>query len=186
MTEFLRQVPLPKMVVAVAQRDVVYASTTFGASLAHSRLEAAYLIAGVLGSAMASWYLLMAGLTLGLWIQRLMPNEINGLPVPALKPSVESDAGQRVIRLVRDFHLQPPGPDEWKALDDAVFDLYKLDDEDRIVIRDGLLKASWQWEHGRNRSVEPVCLGELQTHARAFLASMDVWLSVLNRRRMRA
>ena len=184
--EFLRQAPLPRMVVAVAERDVVYTSAIFGASFANSQLETAYLVAGILGSAMASWYLLMTGSVLGLWMRRLRPNEINEMPVPVLEPSVASDAGQRVIRLVRDFHRQPPGPDEWKALDEAVFDLYGLDDEDRMVVRDGLLRASWQWKEGRSRSVEPVGVNELQTYARAFLTSMDVWFSALNRRRMRA
>ena len=172
--------------MAVAERDVVYTSAIFGASFANSQLETAYLVAGILGSAMASWYLLMTGSVLGLWMRRLGPNEINEMPVPVLEPSVASDAGQRVIRLVRDFHRQPPGPDEWKALDEAVFDLYGLDDEDRMVVRDGLLRASWQWKEGRSRSVEPVGVNELQTYARAFLTSMDVWFSALNRRRMRA
>ena len=184
--EFLREVPLPRMVVAVAERDVVYTSAIFGASFAHSQSEIAYLVAGILGSAMASWYLLMTGSTLGLWMQRLRPNEINEMPVPALEPSVASDAGQRVIRLVRDFHRRPPGPDGWKELDEAAFDLYGLDDEDRIVIRDGLLRASWQWKEGLSRSVEPVGVNELQTYARAFLTSMDAWFSATNDMRMRA
>ena len=184
--EFLRQVPLPRMVVAVAERDVVYAGATFGVSFAHSGLEMGYLVAGVLGSALASWYVLMTGSSFGLWMRRIKPKDLKRMPVPALEPSVESGAGQRVIRLVRDLHRQPPGPDEWKALDEAVFDLYRLDDEDRMVIRDGLLRAGWQWREGLSRSVEPVGVNELQTYARAFLTSMDVWFSALNRRRMRA
>ena len=185
-TEFLRQVPLPRMVVAIAERDVVYTRATFGASFSHSHLEAAYLVAGILGSALASWYLLMTGSSIGPWMQRLKPEGVNRMPVPALEPSVESDAGKRVIRLVRDFHRRPPGPDDWKALDEAVFDLYGLDDEDRIVIRDGLLRASWEWKEGRSRSVEPVGVSELQTYARAFLTSMDAWFSATTDMRMRA
>ena len=184
--EFLRQAPLPRMVVAVAERDAVYTSATFGASFADLRLETAYLVAGVLGSALASWYALMTGSSFGLWMRRVKSKDLKRMPVPALEPSVESDAGQRVIRLVRDFHRQPPGPDGWNALDEAVFDLYRLDDEDRIVVRDGLLRASWQWKEGQSRSVKPVGVAELQIYARAFLSSMDVWFSALNRRRMRA
>lgn len=119
-------------------------------------------------------------------MRRLRPEDLKRMPVPALEASVESDAGQRVIRLVREFHRQPPGPDGWNELDEAVSDLYRLDDEDRIVIRDGLVRASWQWKQGRSRSVEPVGLRELQAYARAFLASMDAWFSVTNDMRMRA
>ena len=185
-SEFLRQVPSPRLVVAIAQRDVVFTSGTFGASFGLSQLEIAFIVAGILGSALASWFLLMTGSSLGLWMPRVRPNEINGMPVPALQPSVESGAGQRVLQLVRDFHGHPPSSADWNALDEAVFDLYGMDDEDRIVIRDGLLRAGWQWQDGRGRSVDPVGVCELQAYARAFLTSIDVWFSATERMRMRA
>ena len=185
-TEFLRQVPRPRVVVAVAQRDVVFTNATFGASFGLSQLEIAFIVAGILGSALASWFLLMTGSSLGLWMPRVRPNEINGMPVPALQPSVESGAGQRVLQLVRDFHGHPPSPADWNALDEAVFDLYEMDNEDRIIIRDGLLRSGWQWQEGRGRSVNPVGLSELQAYARGFLTSMDAWFSATERMRMRA
>ena len=184
MSEFLRQVTSPRLVVAIAQRDVVFTSGAFGASFAHSQLEVAYLVAGILGSALASWFLLMTGSAFGLWMRRARPKDLVGMPVPALGESTGLDAGQRVVRLVRDFNGRPPSPADWNALDEAVFDLYGMDDEDRIVIRDGLLRAGWQWQDGRSRSVDPVGVSELQAYARAFLTSMDVWFSALNRRRM--
>ena len=185
-SEFLRQVPSPRLVVAIAQRDVVFTSGTFGASFGLSQLEIAFIVAGILGSALASWFLLMTGSSLGLWMPRVRPNEINGMPVPALQPSVESGAGQRVLQLVRDFHGHPPSSADWNALDEAVFDLYGMDNEDRIIIRDGLLRSGWQWQEGRGRSVDPVGLSELQAYARGFLTSMDAWFSATERMRMRA
>ena len=185
-SEFLRQVPSPRPVVSIAQRDVVFTSGTFGASFAHAQLETAYLVAGILASAMASWFLLMTGSAFGLWMRRARPKDIVAMPAPALEESAGLGPGQRVLQLVREFHGRSPSPADWDALDEAVFDLYGMDDEDRIVIRDGLLRAGWQWREGRDRSVEPVGVSELQAYARAFLTSMDVWFSALNRRRMRA
>ena len=183
-SEFLRQVPSPRLVVAIAQRDVVFTSGTFGASFAQEQSEIAYLVAGILGSALASWFLLMTGSAFGLWMRRARPKDIVAMPAPALAESAGVDARQRVVQLVRDFHGRPPSPADWNALDEAVFDLYGMDDEDRIVTRDGLLRAGWQWQEGRSRSVDPVGVCELQAYARAFLTSMDVWFSALNRRRM--
>jgi len=185
-SEFLRQVPSPRLVVAIAQRDVVFTSGTYGASFAPSQLEVAYLVAGILGSALASWFLLMTGSAFGLWMRRARPKDIVAMPAPALAESIGLDAGQRVVRLVRDFHGRPPSPADWNALDEAVFDLYGMDDEDRIVIRDGLSRAGWQWREGRSRSVDPVGVSELQAYARAFLTSIDVWFSATERMRMRA
>ena len=186
MSEFLRQVPSPRLVVAIAQRDVVFTSGAFGASFAHSQLEVAYLVAGILGSALASWFLLMTGSAFGLWMRRARPKDIVAMPVPKLAGSAGLDAGQRVVRLVCDRHGRPPSPADWNALDAAVFDLYGMDDEDRIIIRDGLLRAGWQWQDGRSRSVDPVGVSELQAYARAFLTSMDAWFSATERMRMRS
>ena len=176
----------PRAVVAVAERDVVFPDSSFGASFAGIPSEAAYLTAGILGSALASWYFLMTGSIFGLWVQLLMIKDVAEMPVPALEENLESDAGRRVVRLVRAFHRQAPAADDWKALDDAVFDLYELDDADRIVVRDGLFRAGWQWEAGRKQSIEPAGTNELRNYARAFLSTMDAWLSASKRRRMRA
>ena len=108
------------------------------------------------------------------------------MPARALERNLESDAGRRVVRLVRAFHRRTPDADGWKALDDAVFDLYELDATDRIVVRDGLFRAGWQWKPGRDQSVEPVGADDLRNYAGAFLSTMDAWLSASNRRRMRA
>ena len=126
----------------------------------------------------------MTGSAFGPWMRRARPKDIVAMPAPALGESAGLDAGRRVVRIVRDRHRRPPSPADWNALDEAVFNLYGMDDEDRIIIRDGLLRAGWQWQDGRSQSVEPVGVSELQAYSRAFLTSMDVWFSALNRRRM--
>ena len=176
----------PRAVVAVAERDVVFPDSCYGASFSGTRPEAAYLAAGILGSALASWYFLMTGSTFGLWIQRLKHKDIAVMPAPALDQGVESEAGRRIVRLVRALHRRAPAAADWSMLDDAVFDLYELDEADRIVVRDGLRRAGWQWKPERDRSVEPAGADDLRQYASAFLSTMDAWLSASNRRRMRA
>ena len=182
--QFMQGAPRP--VVAVAERDAVFTDAFYGASFSDGSLSVAYLVAGILGSALASWYLLMTGSAFGLWIWRLKMSDITALPAPALQENVESVAGQRVIQTVRTLHRQQPDSADWHALDDAVFDLYELDEADRIIVRDGLFRAGWQWKAGRDESVAPADVGDLQKYAKAFLSTMDAWLSASNRRRMRA
>ena len=131
--EYMRGGPRP--VTAVSERDLVYTDAYFGVSFGDNHSDAAYLVSGILSSALASWYVLMTGSTFGLWIQRLKSADVVGMPSPDLDNAVKFDVGQRIVHLVRSFHHESPGENSLKSLDDAVFDLYELADTDRIVVR---------------------------------------------------
>ena len=176
----------PRAVVAVVEEDTVYSGAYFGVSFRAVGAEEAHLVAGILSSALATWYFLMTGSAFGIWMRRVMRADIAPLPTPDLAQSVSSEPGRRVIQLVRAFHKRAPEDDDWNSLDDAVFDLYGLDDEDRIVMRDGLFQASWQWQKGKLHSVEAADEGDLEAYAAVFLATMDAWLDASSSRRMRA
>ena len=176
----------PRLVVTVAEQDTVYSDSYFGVSFSESKPDAAHLVAGILGSALATWYCLMSGSAFGLWLRRVKRADVAALPTPDLGASLGCAAGKRIVRLARAFHDRAPNDDDWRSLDEAVFDLYGLDDEDRIVVRDGLERARSQWLAGRRASVAPADEADLKAYARAFLLSMDAWLSAGNRRRLRA
>ena len=176
----------PRSVVRVGEQDVVFTDAWYGASFAGVGSEIAYLVAGILGSALASWHFLMTGSSFGLWVSRLKLKDIVPLPTPALREHGESRAGRRVAELASALDRGPLDASGWNELDDAVFDLYGLGETDRIIVRDGLFRAGWQWEAGRERSVTPSGVDDLERYAEAFLDTMDAWLSASNRRRMRA
>ena len=87
----------PRPITAIAERDLVYGDAYFGASFTGSQSDAAYLTAGILGSAIASWYVLMTGSTFGLWIQRLKRADVVTMPTPDLGNVVDSPLGRRIV-----------------------------------------------------------------------------------------
>ena len=186
--EFLRGGPRP--VAAVMDRDTVFTDAFFGAAFPTSRREVAHLLAAVLSSSLASWFFLMIASAFGISMRRIKCRDVERLPVPDLAASCRSDAGHRLIRLARDLRRRPPtGADDprWPTLDEAVFDLYGLHDAERVAVRDGRFRASWQWKDGRERSVEAaVPEPHLLDYARTFLSVMDAWLAAGKRRHMRA
>lgn len=184
--KFMRVDPRPLVVATVVERDAVFADAYYGVSFSGAPSEPAHLVAGILGSALASWYFLMTSSQFGLWMQQLLLRDVATMPIPDLEESLETHPGNRIVQLSRNFHQQAPDADDWEALDDAVFDLYELDESERIVVRDGLFRASWQWKAGRLESIASAGANDLAAYARAFLSTMDTWLSVSNRRRMRA
>ena len=174
-------------VVAVTDRDTVFADAFLGAALPTDRREVAHILAAVLSSSLASWFLLMTASTFGLWMRLIERGDLVQMPVPDLEAAPRSEAGRRLIRLARKFQRNPPRAADWRALDDAVFDLYGLDEAERTVARDGLFRASWQWKPGRLESAKPaLAQPHLLDYARTFLATVDAWLAARKRRHIRA
>ena len=181
--EFLE--PGGRVVSAVAERDLVFTDAFFAAALPREESDLAYALAAILRSSLASWFLLMTGSTFGLWMQRLLLRDIENMPVPRLDELVGTPAGRRLIDLVRKERTVAHVGHDWREMDEAVFDLYGLDDADRIVAKDGLIRAGWEWKSGR---VESAMAAEadpdIVAYTDTFLAAVDAWIST-GRRRMR-
>ena len=182
--EFVRSDGRP--VVAVTDRDTVFNNSIFGAALPSVWSDAAHLLAAILSSALASWYYLMTASAFGLWMRRLLLQDVEHMPVPDIEKALYSKVGIRLTELAREFQDGTPSPSEWDSLDEAVFDLYDLDESDRIVARDGLFRASWQWQAGRNASVKAAEVRDVSIYARTFQMAVEAWLSAANQRCMRA
>ena len=183
--EFLKVGPRP--VVAIADQDTVFTDAYFGAAFPPQRREAAAVLAAVLSSSLASWFFLMTASTFGLWIPRIKLRDIVQMPVPDLEAAPRSKAGRRLIHIARKLQQSPPRDADWRTLDEAVFNLYGLDEAERIVAHDGLFRASWQWKPGRIESAKPADPEpHLLDYARTFLSAMDGWLAARRRRHMRA
>ncbi len=177
----------PRAIVAVADRDLVYTNAYFGASLPAAHRQSAHLLAVILSSSLASWFFLMSASEFGIWKRRLLRHDVVLLPIPELKEAVKSDAGKRLLQIESRLQRQIPSEDDWLSLDEAVFDLYDLDETDRIVVRDGLFRATWQWQDGRENSVASTyARTNVAQYAKVFLNVITGWLAARNKRHMRA
>ena len=175
-------------IVAVANRDMVFSDAYYGASFPTEHRETADMLAAVLSSSLATWFFLMDMSEFGLGKRRIKLGDVAQMPIPDLETASRSEAGKFLIDLVWKLQGNPPSDaDWWWTLDDAVFDLYGLDKTERIVARDGLFRASWQWKPGRNKSAAPVSVQpHMLDYARTFLATMDIWLAARKQRHMHA
>lgn len=177
----------PRPLVAVAERDLVYTNAFFGAALPSIRHDEAHLLAGILSSSLASWFFLMTASEFGIWKRRLLRHDISLLPIPDPVGAIRTDAGKRLLGTAKELRVKEITVDDWSALDEAVFDLYDLDPADRLVVRDGLYRASWQWQDGRESSVANADIDQdLRHYAGAFISVINGWLAARNQRRMRA
>jgi N-6 DNA Methylase len=177
----------PRALTAVAGRDLVYTDAYFGVALTHNLLDAAHLISMILSSSLASWYFLMTASEFGVWKRRLLTRDVGKLPIPQISQALESDSGKALLALRRTFFGGEVSAANWLVLDSLVADLYSLDNFDRAIVQDGLCKASWQWEEGRDATAEPATIdSDLRPYAEMFLSGMDVWLEASGMRSMKA
>ncbi len=174
-------------IAAVSERDLIFTDAFFGVSLPRNHASIAYLLVAVLSSSLASWFFTMTASEFAIWKRKLLIRDVNLVPVPDLKTAAASPIGNRLLQVSKRMNAESGGPDDWTALDRAVFDLYGLDEADRAVVEDGLFRASWQWQAGREASVSPASIhSDLSNYARLFLSVVSGWLSIRNERRMRA
>jgi len=201
----------PRALVAVAERDLVFTNAYFGAALPATHCLAAHLLAAILSSSLATWFFLMTASEFGIWKRRVLRHDVALLPTPDLTQAVKSQSGTRLLEIERNLRTRQYtmdeeivkvtkiGNEDWKALDEAVFDLYDLDATDRILMRDGLYRASWQWQAGRESSITHADIqsdssskvgvedeSDIFHYAKTFLAVISGWLAARNKRRMRA
>lgn len=177
----------PRPMVAVADHDLVFTDSYFGVSLPTKHKHSAHLLAAILSSALASWFFGLTASEFGIYKRKLLIRDVGALPVPDFKDAVDSDSGQRLLAIEKAMRSQPEAPPDWVALDEAVFDLYELTDSDRVVVRDGHLRAGWQWEDGRAFSaVSSDSSVEVAEYAKTFLSVMNGWFSARRKRHMRA
>lgn len=176
----------PRPIVAVADRDLIYTNAYFGAAMPSSDPRLAYLLAAILSSSLASWFFLMSASEFGIWKRRLLRHDVSLMPTPELRAAIQTEAGRKLLEMSSKFQLKEPSDTDWKSLDDAVFDLYGIDDADRIVVTDGLYRAGWQWSAGRENSVSNAAESELFDYAYTFMSVIDGWLSARGKRHIRA
>ena len=127
----------------------------------------------------------MKSSALGLPSSQLLISDLNRFPVPDLRSAVGSTNGRSVLEIASSLQERVPTESDWNDLDEAVFDLYELDESERVVVRDGLARTGCLWQRGQRASAAPAGVEDLRSYARAFLGTMDAWLSARNVRRMR-
>jgi hypothetical protein len=176
-----------RSVVALVDRDLIYTDAYFGITLAQENHQHGRLVAAILGSALTSWFLLMTAAEFGLWKRHLFAADLSLLPIPDPSIAVRSGSGRKLLALEEELRSRSVAPEDWKRLDQAVFDLYELDAADRIVVSDGLARAGWQWREGLEQSAGLATLADdLQPYAQVFSATIDGWLQATGERRIRA
>jgi hypothetical protein len=168
--------------IGLSPTDVVYTRSFYGISFADAERDMAPRLAGVLLSAVTSWQLLLTAAEFGIHKRKLLLQDIQAILVPS-DDVLRSSQGAAVADAFRELSVRKTDDTRrFVDLDSAVFELYGLAEDDRLVVLDGLERARREYAQWRSEADQPVSEAQLRAYAKAFLRSINAWRCALQRK----
>ncbi|HWS90677.1 MAG TPA: N-6 DNA methylase [Pyrinomonadaceae bacterium] len=118
-----------------SNEDVVYSESYYGISFPRSRVRWAHYLNAILNSSLATYFLFMTSTVWGVERDEVRAEDILRLPIPI--EAEESLPG--IIDLETQLRHSDEGSNRERLerqLDEAIFNLYGLDDNERVLVQD--------------------------------------------------
>lgn len=163
-------------VAAAASRSVAYSESFFGVAFPDGGLDMARQLAGVLNSALLSWFVFMTGAEYGVYKRRAFRSDLEAMPFPS--SGTNSTAGRALLDWIAKQELKGGAEQEadLERLDELVFDWYGLTSDEAAVVRDGLACARAEFDAGRKRLHAPATVDQVEQYAGALASVVNSWL----------
>ena len=173
---------------AVSSVNVLYSQSFFGVSFVASEPRFAYLLAAILNSSVAVLQFAFGGPTWGLERPTVAPHDLLSLRIPFLH-SIESGLVHAVLEVEKRAASAPHNPTVLAALDEAVFDLYDLEPEERILATDSVDRAReliFQNRKERDELARPPDTVDLVEYAGQVVCTVNAYLRTQDTRHIEA
>ena len=175
------RVGIARPAVGVSEKDLVYTRSYYGMSFFGRPQRLVYPLAGVLMSSMMAWHILLTGSEFGIHTRKALRQDIVSFPTPPMDALLSSDAlpiASAVDDLMRTNRYDDVALSQ---LDEAVFDVYGLDDHERLVVLDGVARGRREFKKPRMEAEQPVSGAQLDSYAAVFLSVINAWQAALGR-----
>ena len=173
---------------AVHQEDVLYTQNFYGVSFLGADPSFPYVFSGILNSSLTAFQFALGGPTWGLERPTVEPHDLLSLRVPELA-RCEPDLVTAVVKAERRAAADRDNPEALEELDQAVFNLYGLEPEERVLARDSVWRARYLiFENRAERTamVRAPSAEHLQAYATQVGRTVDAYLRVRGERHLEA
>lgn len=173
---------------AVNDQDVLYTQGYFGISFAGSEPRFAYLLSGVMNSSLTAFQFALGGPTWGLERPTVEPHDLLSLRMPFLG-DLDDHVIEAVVEAEKRAALTPDDLAALDQLDDAVFELYGLDRNERTLARDSVARARYLIFENRGERIQLVKSPDssnLRDYAGEVAQTVDAYLRARNERHLEA
>lgn len=173
---------------AVHKGDVLYTQNFYGVSFRDVDPAYAYALSGILNSSLTAFQFALGGPTWGLERPTVEPHDLLSLRVPSLH-NVSREKLDALVRAERVAAASPQDPERLAKLDEAVFDLYDLETEERVVASDSVERARYLiFENRKERLglIVPPPIGAIREYAHQVTLTVNAYLRARGERHLEA
>lgn len=173
---------------AVSLNDVLYTQNFYGVSFAGADVTYAYVLNAILNSSLTAFQLAFGGPTWGLERPTVEPHDLLSLRMPDLM-NIDPTLLKTLIEAENAAAAEPEDDTRLRALDEAVFDLYEMEPDERVLARDSVLRARYLiFENRSERSglVTPPDAPSLRAYAGQVAKTVDAYLRARDERHLEA
>ncbi|MGX9117224.1 N-6 DNA methylase [Mesorhizobium sp. BHbsci] len=173
---------------AVQEGDVLYTQNFYGVSFRDADPAYAFALSGILNSSLTAFQFALGGPTWGLERPTVEPHDLLSLRVPPLH-KISRQQLDALIYAENAAAAMPDDAERLVALDEAVFDLYELEPEERVVSADSVDRARYLiFENRKERAGLTVAPGEdaLRGYAQQVTLTVNAYLRARGERHLEA
>ncbi|MEQ8440540.1 MAG: N-6 DNA methylase [Alphaproteobacteria bacterium] len=173
---------------AVHPGDVLYTQNFFGVSFRGADTTFAYVLSGILNSSVTAFQFAFGGPTWGLERPTVEPHDLLSLRIPSLS-SIDQRLLNAVVETEKQAAAAPEDKDNLRKLDEAVFDLYDLEADERILVRDSVAHARhlvFENRAERIGEIKPPTSDLLKAYAKQVAGAVDAYLRARGERHLEA
>ena len=173
---------------AVHDADVLYTQNFYGVSFRDADADHAFALSGILNSSLTAFQLALGGPTWGLERPTVEPHDLLSLRIPPLNKISRA----QLDALLRAERAAAAAPDDAKrliALDEAVFDLYDLEPEERVLAADSVERARYLIFENRAERMGLIAApgtDDLRAYARQVTTTVNAYLRARGDRHLEA
>ena len=174
---------------AFSEEDIVYTKSYSGITFAENLVHLAHYLNGVINSSIASYFIFMTASSWGIERHKVMTQDLAQLPVPEPNEDNERLITQ-IIEIegrLRDSSNKSVERDLKKQLDKAVFDLYDLNDDERILVEDTTqITIDLYMNREKSAALKKPKATDLEAYTLSFMSVIEPFFDTLKERSIAA
>ena len=175
------------VISAFSVNDVLYTNSYSGIAITKEPKSIANYINGVINSSISSYFLFMTASSWGIERKKIMTQDLARLPIP--NPNeLESEKLNKLLEIESQLRQCNDKTEEKKLkqqLDKAVFDIYNLNQQERILVEDMTqITIDWYMNREASKAVRKPKNPQLEDYAESLMSVIQPFLNTLNERKI--
>ncbi|MEI3648409.1 MAG: N-6 DNA methylase [Dolichospermum lemmermannii FEM_B0920] len=170
---------------AFSEEDIAYTNSYSGIAIQKKIVHLAHYLNGVINSSIASYFIFMTASSWGIERKKVMTQDLVKLPVPELNEDNERLVTQ-IIEIEGRLRQSPSKSvekDLKKQLDKAVFDLYGLNDDERILVEDTTqITIDLYMNREKSAALKKPKASDLEAYTLSFMSVIEPFFDTLKER----